>query len=189
VLSQPYAPSEFLAVPFILNYCFLAAIRIAFEMPADLRANWIFKFCIAPDSQEARPIARRVLHALTLSWLAPATFAFTFSFFGWQDALLHTAIFVAASILLTEILIVNFRKIPFTCSYPPFESTSGLILVGYLFGFFLFTDYLPRLEHWAILHPLRIFIFAPIFTVGFAAIRLRRRQLLDMDKTLIFSES
>ncbi len=77
LLTQPLPPTEFLAVPFVLVFCFLAGIRFAFEMPADLRASWIFKLWIDCDSQEARPIARRVLHALTLSWLAPATFAVT----------------------------------------------------------------------------------------------------------------
>jgi hypothetical protein len=158
-------------------------------MPADLRASWIFKLWIDRDSQEVRPIARRVLHALTLSWLAPATFAVTCYFFGSQNALLHTVIFIAATILLAEILIANFRKIPFTCPYPQFESTSGLILVAYLFGFFIFTDYLPELEHWALLAPIRAIAFIPLLAAGFAAIHIRRRQLLDMDKSLIFNES
>jgi hypothetical protein len=86
-------------------------------------------------------------------------------------------------------LIANFRKIPFTCPYPQFESTSGLILVAYLFGFFVFTDYLPQLEHWALLDPLRALLFIPSLAAGFAAIHIRRRQLLDMDKSLVFNES
>src|SRR5580704_7120524 len=189
LLHQPHAPTEFLAVPFLLVFCLLAGIRFAFEMPADIRANWIFKLWIDRDSQDARPIARRVLYALTLSWLAPATFAITLYYFGWQNALLHAAIFIAATILLAEILIANFRKIPFTCPYPQFQSTSGLVLVAYLFGFLLFTSYLPELEHWSRSDPIRALIFIPLLSAGFAAIHLRRRQLLDMDKTLIFNES
>jgi hypothetical protein len=189
LLHQRHAPTEFLAVPFILVFCFLAGIRFAFEMPADLRASWIFKLWIDRDSQDARPIARRVLYALTLSWLAPATFVATLHFFGWQNAAIHTAIFIAATILLVEILVANFRKIPFTCPYPQFQSTSGLILVAYLFGFLVFTSYLPELEHWSLSDPVRALIFIPLLSAGFAAVHLRRRQLLDMDKTLIFNES
>jgi hypothetical protein len=189
VLSRPFASTEFLAVPFVLAFCFLAGIRFAFEMPADLRASWIFQLWIDRDSQDARPLARRILYALTLSWLAPATFAVTVYFFGLQAALLHAGICISATILLVEILIANFRKIPFTCPYPQFESTSGLVLVAYLFGFLLFTSYLPELEHWSLQDPIRTFVFVPIFAAGFAAIHVRRRQLLDMDKTLIFNES
>jgi hypothetical protein len=189
VVAQPLPPTEFLAVPFVLAFCFLAGIRFAFEMPADLRASWIFKLWIDRDSQDARPLARRVLYAFTLSWLAPGTFAVTLYFFGWQNALLHTAIFVAATILLAETLVANFRKIPFTCPYPQFESTSGLVLVACLFGFLLFTSYLPELEHWSLSDPIRTLVFIPLLATGFAAIHVRRRQLLDMDKTLIFNES
>lgn len=189
LIHQTLPPNEFLAVPFVLAFCFLSGIRFAFEMPADLRASWIFKLWIDRDSQEARPLARRVLHALTLSWLAPATFAITLYYFGWQNAVLHTAIFIATTILLAEILIANFRKIPFTCPYPQFESTSGLILVAYLFGFFIFTNYLPDLEHWALLAPIRAIVFIPLLAAGFAAIHIHRRQLLDMDKSLLFNES
>jgi hypothetical protein len=189
ILHQPHPSTEFLAVPFLLVFCLLAGIRFAFEMPADLRANWIFKLWIDRDSQDARPIARPVLYALTLSWLAPTTFAITLHFFGWQNAVLHTTVFIVATILLAEILIANFRKIPFTCPYPQFESSSGLILVAYLFGFLLFTNYLPELEHWSLSDPIRALIFIPLLAAGFAAIHIRRRNLLDMDKTLIFSES
>jgi hypothetical protein len=189
IVSQPHPPIEFLAVPFVLVFCLLAGVRFAFEMPADLRASWIFKFWIDRDSQVARHLARRILHVLTLSWLAPATFAVTLYYFGWQDALLHTAMFAAATSLLAEILIAKFRKIPFTCPYPQFESTSGLILVACLFGFFVFTGYFPQLDHWALLDPVRALIFVPLLAAGFAAIHVRRRQLLDMDKSLIFNES
>ncbi len=189
LLSQSHAPVEFLAVPFVASYCLLVGIRFAFEMPADLRANWIFRMWIAPDSQDARPLARRVLHTLTLTWLAPFTFFFTLHFFGWRDATLHTVILVASTTLLAECLLVNFRKIPFTCAYPQFESKSGLVLVAYLFGFFLFTDDIPAIENWVLADPIRILVFIPILAAGFAVIQFRRRQLLDMDKTLIFSES
>jgi hypothetical protein len=186
LLSQRYPPVEFLAVPFILNYCVLAGIRFAFEMPADLRANWIFRIWIDSDSPLARPIARRVLHTLTLSWLAPLTFVATLHFFGYQDAVLHTGIFITSSMLLVEVLVANFRKIPFTCPYPQFESSSGIVLVAYFFGFFLFTDYLPQIEKWTLIDPARVLIFVPLLGTGFAAISVYRGQLLDMDKTLTF---
>ncbi|MBV9887678.1 MAG: hypothetical protein JO119_14120 [Acidobacteria bacterium] len=186
LLSQRFPPLEFLAVPFVLNYCVLAGIRFAFEIPADLRANWIFRMWIDSDSHPARPIARRAMHVLTLSWLAPLTFAATLYFFGLQAATLHTAIFIGSSALLVEVLIANFRKIPFTCPYPQFESNSGLVLVAYLFGFFIFTDYLPQIEKWALVEPFRILLLVPLFAAGFAGIHAYRSQLLDMDKSLVF---
>jgi hypothetical protein len=186
LITAPHPTIEFLAVPFILSYCLIIGIRFAFEMPSDLRANWIFRMWLDAESQDARPVARRVMHALTTSWLAPATFAATLRFFSATDAVVHTALLLACNALLVEILIANFRKIPFTCTYPAFESHSGVILVAYLFAFFLFTDYLPALEHWSLVDPIRAIVFLPILAAAFAAIPLYRRQLLPMDKTLLF---
>ena len=91
--------------------------------------------------------------------------------------------------MLVEILIANFRKIPFTCPCPQFNSTSSLTLLAYLFGFFVFTDYLPDLDRQSLSDPKSILLFATLLAAGFAAIHIRRRRLLDMDKTLIFNES
>ncbi len=183
------APSaEFLSVPFILAYCVIVGIRFAFELPADLRANWIFRFWLDPGQQDARPIARRVLLLFSLPWLVPAAFLSVLFFWGWTTALLHSAILIVCTILLVETVLIRFRKIPFTCSYPPFQSHSGLIFVAYLFGFFLFTDYLPQMEHWSILSPWQAIWFVPLLAAALFALRQYRKQMLDMDKHLIFEE-
>jgi hypothetical protein len=184
-----HSPSvDFLSIPFILGYCIIVGIRFAFEIPADLRANWIFRLWLSAGDPQARPIARRVLLALTLPWLIPACLVPTLIFFGWASAVLHTAIFALSLVVLVEILLVRFRKIPFTCSYPPFESNSGIILVAYLFGFFVFAEYLPEMEHWSLDEPLRAVSFVALFTIAFASVYAYRKQMLDMDKQLVFEE-
>jgi hypothetical protein len=163
-------------------------IRFAFEAPADLRANWIFRYWLDPGQQDARPIARRVLLLFSLPWLAPAAFVSVMVFWGWTAALLHVAILIACTILLVEAVLLRFRKIPFTCSYPPFQSHSALILVAYLFGFLFFTDYLPQMEHWSLLNPWQAIVFVPLLAAGLLGLRHYRKQMLDMDKQLIFEE-
>jgi len=181
------APSaEFLSVPFILAYFIIVGIRFAFEIPADLRANWVFRYWLDPGQQDARPIARRVLLVFSLPWLALAAFLSVLFFWGWTAALLHAAILTACTVLLVETVLIRFRKIPFTCSYPPFQSHSALIFVAYLFGFLLFTDYLPQLEHWSLLNPWQSIVFAPLLAAALLGIRQYRKQMLDMDKRLIF---
>jgi hypothetical protein len=113
----------------------------------------------------------------------------TLRFFSPTDAVIHTAILFACNAVLVEILLSNFRKIPFTCSYPAFESHSGLVLVAYLFGFLLLTDYIPELEHWSIADPIRTLVFLPLLAAPIAGVHLYRRQLLAMDKSLIFEDA
>jgi hypothetical protein len=157
-------------------------------MPADLRANWIFRYWLDPNQQDARAIARRVLLLFSLPWLAPAAFFAVLFFWGWTTALLHTATLIACTFVLVELLLIRFRKIPFTCSYPPFQSHSALIFVAYLFGFLFFTDYLPQMEHWSLLNPWETIVFAPLLALALVAVRQYRKQMLEMDKHLIFEE-
>ncbi len=180
--------AEFLSVPFILAFCVIVGIRFAFELPADLRANWIFRYWLDLGQQDARPIARRVLLLFMLPWLAPAAFLTVLFFWGWTVALLHAAILIACTILLVETVLIRFRKIPFTCSYPPFQSHSGLILVAYLFGFLFFTDYVPQMEHWSLLGLWEYTWFVPLLGAGLLVLHRYRKQMLDMDKHLIFEE-
>jgi hypothetical protein len=188
LVNGPAPSTQFLSVPFILAYCVIVGIRLAFENPADLRANWIFRYWLDPGQQDARPVARRALLLFSLPWLAPAAFLSVLTFWGWAVALLHAAILSAGTILLVETLLIRFRKIPFTCSYPAFQSHSGLIFVAYLFGFLFFTDYLPQMEHWSLLNPWQAILFAPLLAAGLLGLRQYRKQMLDMDKHLIFEE-
>ena len=189
-IAAAQTPSvDLLSVPFILGYCLILGIRFAFEIPVDLRANWIFRLWLDPGCDHARRVARRTLLTFSLSWLAPACFGITLAYWGWTIALLHTTILVACTVLLAEVSLAHFRKIPFTCSYPAFQSHSGLIVVAYLFGFFVFTDYLPQVERWALLDPLRVVLFIPLLSIGLAGIYYYRKQMLDMDKQLVFEES
>jgi hypothetical protein len=189
LLRGQWPSQEFLSLPFILSYCVVMGIRLAFEIPADLRANWIFRFLLDPEQHRARTIGRRVLLMFSLPWLAPSAFLVTTRFWGWATALRHTIILIGSTAVLVEVLLIRFRKLPFTCSYPPFQSHSALIFVGYLFGFFIFTDYLPRMEHWALFDRWQTLWFIPLLGMILAGVLQYRKQMLEMDKQLIFEET
>jgi hypothetical protein len=183
-------PSEdLLSIPFILSFCIILGIRFAFEIPADLRANWVFAVWIDPDTLHTRPIARKILLTFSLTPLVPICFVSSAILWGFGIALLHTVIFAACTVAFVELLLLRFRKIPFTCSYPPFQSHSALILVGYLFGFVIFTSYLPELELWSLAEPWRTSLFIPLVVAILVSVLQYRKQMLDMDKHLIFEES
>jgi hypothetical protein len=163
-------------------------MRTSFEIPSDLRANWLFRLWINMEGEQARPLARRVLLLFTLGWIAPACFLYSFFLWGWLTALLHTAIFATCSAVVVEALLIRFRKIPFTCPYPAFQSHSTLILVACLFGFIIFAMYIPELEQWALADPWRVLFFVPLASVALFSLRQYRKQMLDMDKQLVFEE-
>jgi hypothetical protein len=182
-------PSEdLLSIPYILSFCIILGIRLAFEIPSYLRANWVFALWIDPDALQTRPIARKVLLTFSLAPLVPICFVSSAILWGFATAILHTAIFTVCTIAFVELLLFRFRKIPFTCSYPQFQSHSALIFVAYLFGFVIFTAYLPELELWSLADPWRVSLFIPLVAAILLSIHLYRKQMLDMDKHLIFEE-
>jgi len=89
---------------------------------------------------------------------------------------------------LVELSLLRFRKLPFTCSYPPFRSHSGLVFVAYLFGFVFFTGYLVELERWSLFDPWRVIGFVLLWVLTMMGSRCYRKQMLTMDKELVFEE-
>jgi hypothetical protein len=138
---------------------------------------------------QTRAIARKLLLTFSLLPLAPICFFSSCILWGFSAALLHTAVFAACTVALVEILLLRFRKIPFTCSYPPFQSHSALIFAAYLFSFLIFTSYLPELELWSLADPWRTSLFIPLVAIILLSAHQYRKQMLDMDKHLIFEES
>jgi hypothetical protein len=186
MLRSPTA--DILSIPFILSFSIVVGIRLAFEIPTDLRANWVFALWIDPNTLETRSIARKILLTFSLFPLAPVCFVSSWILWDLSTAFLHSAVFAACTIALVELLLLRFRKIPFTCSYPPFQSHSALVFVAYLFSFAIFSSYLPDLELWSLANPWRAIVFIPLVSVILLGVHFYRKQMLDMDKHLIFEE-
>jgi len=188
ILSGRVPPLAFLAVPFALSYCMVIGTRFAFEMPASLKANWIFRYWLGGISDEGRAIARSALLIFSLSWIAPATFVVTAIYWGPKIATLHTGAVILSTAALVEALLAKYRKVPFTCPPPTFKRNAGLVVIAYIFGFYFFTSYLPRLDGWSLLQPWRAGWFAFLLAIVILAIHFYRKQMLGMDKDLIFEE-
>jgi hypothetical protein len=180
--------AEALSVPLVLVCCIIIGLRFCFEIPMNLPANWIFRFWIDGQRNQPRSTARRLLYILSLSWIAPATLVISGYLWGFLVAVLHTVVLISCAMVVIESAILRLRKIPFTCTYPPFQSHSPLLVVGYFFGTLMFATYIPEFEKWAIGFPWGIpllFLPAVLILVGFS---YYRKNMLAMDKELIFEE-
>ncbi len=181
-------PVGALAVPFVLSYCLLVGIRLAFEVPADLRANWVFRMWLDPIRTDARAVARKVLLGVFLRWFGPVAFVSVLMSGRWSSALLHTLIWATCTVIFAEIVIIRFRKIPFTCPYPNFQSSAPVKLLLYLAGFFIFADYLPRFDQLCLINPEQTIWLLALAIAIYVVIYIHHRNILDEDKGLIFEE-
>jgi hypothetical protein len=178
-----------LSIPFILSFLIIVGLRIVFEIPAELRSNWIFQLMIDPDRQESGRLARRVILILVLPWLVAIAFPAYAYLEGWSVAGLHTLLVVTWAVLLTNIVLIRFRKIPFTCTLPLFQQHSFVTLLSCCFGFLLYAGSTPEFESSALAEPLRMLSFAPVAVVAWYIPHYFAKSATEMERKLIYEES
>lgn len=133
----------------------VAGVKALFAMPFALKANWIFQVTAV---HKPASYARAVRRSLLLIAAVPVWFGASvlyLSLWPGPPALGHVAVLVTEGVLLGELLLYEFRKIPFTCSYLPGKSNLRLRAGAYAFLLFLCLEIAGHLELWALEKPAR----------------------------------
>jgi hypothetical protein len=132
--------TAFLSVPMVLSFFLLSGTKSGFAIPVDLDANWIFR--LAPH-QRAGQGSAGIRKFLVCGILVPvlACMALLYRFlWDWPVILAHLVFSAVLSLLLIEILLSRYAKIPYACSYIPPPSSRvfkwPLFYIG--FGFFAY---------------------------------------------------
>jgi len=112
--------------------------RVAFAMPLDLRANWIFRIVGVRGGIASLTASRSALLLLAVipMWLVSA-------FVSWRllpdrRTAWHLAVLALMGLVIADVCLLKFRKIPFTCSWLPgktrmnmaFFWALGLVMAG-----------------------------------------------------------
>jgi hypothetical protein len=186
--SWMYHPiPELLPAPLILAFFILCGMRHVFAVPAELRANWVFQ---VSDRGEARRCLAGVRKAMIVLGVIPL-FALLLPlhvlFWGWRTAVLHILFGTVIAWLLVEVLLVNFEKFPFTCSYLPGKANLKVSWPLYLFGFTTYVSVLMTLEYWMLQRPLRFAWLAALVILVRAALAIYRWRV-GHDVILVFDE-
>ncbi|MGO4880894.1 MAG: hypothetical protein ACLP59_08745 [Bryobacteraceae bacterium] len=173
--SWMYRPSpELLPAPLILAFFILCGMRHVFAVPAELRANWVFQ---VSDRGGVRRCLAGVKKAMLILGVAPL-FALLLPlhvlFWGWKNASLHMLFGAVVSWLLVEVLLVNFEKFPFTCSYLPGKANLKVSWPLYLFSFTTYVSALLTLEYWMLQRPVRFAWLAALAVAVYGALALYR---------------
>jgi len=178
-----------LSIPFILTFLIIVGLRVVFEIPVELRANWIFQLMLDPNQPECEALARNVI----LIFLLPCIFVPAFPLYayleGFTVAALHTLLVITWTVLLTNILLVRFRKLPFTCTLPLFKQHSIVILISFVFGFLIYALSTPEFESSALQQPLRMLTLVPVVIAAWLIPHYLEKNTPDIDRKLIFEES
>lgn len=132
--AVPQAPAP-LSVPVLLASVLMLAFWVAgtravFALPLELRANWIFRVVPIGGVAECLRAGRRALLVLSVVPLCALAAAVYFWIGPWRPVLQHLLVVALLGIILCEICLQNFQKVPFTCSYLPGKSRLHMAVMG-----------------------------------------------------------
>jgi hypothetical protein len=109
--------------------CFaILGVRVLFSIPLDLKANWIFRVVPIHGGIDCLSASRRTLLVLGVAPVLAASTIFFLSIWAWQEALGHLVVLALLALIMSELCLSNFRKIPFTCSYLPGKSYAHMTI-------------------------------------------------------------
>jgi len=129
-LGRPGAPRlsvliTVMGTPWLLMFCLGLATRAAISLPIEQRANWIFRITEDDSGRLAQlqavvRLMRQVTVGLPMVLMAPLEW----KLLGLR-AVLALGMNVVCGLLWVEVLLRNWRRIPFTCSYMPGKQFIG----------------------------------------------------------------
>ena len=152
-LNSDQAGVSLLASSIIMICTAVLGTRVAFSMPADLKANWIFRTVPLPRPSDCIFGARRGLLLLAAVPIWAVSAVLFLSIWPLRMAILHLGILVLLAVALAEGSMLTFRKIPFTCSYLPGKANVYLAFWTYTMLGIPVLDLCTRVE-WRALHSL-----------------------------------
>ena len=192
-LSRGAAPSPartaiLLSVPLILCFFVLSGLRLVFEVPADVRANWIFKLTENTTSPGLLGGIRKAMIALGMFPLLSILFPILALHLGAWEACLALGLNVVFCLLLIEIVLVRFQKIPFTCSYNAGNSRSLALWLSCWVGFAGYAYTLANAENWALEDPVTAVALIASLSVAWKWLRIYNDGFQRRDIPLLFSD-
>jgi hypothetical protein len=176
-----------LSIPLVMSFFILSGLRYIFTIPAELPANWLFRVSETEGRGRAIDGARHAMFWFAVAPLYGALAPFYFVLWPPLIAIAHLVFSVTCSLLLIELLMLGFWKIPFTCSYPAGKANVTMLWIFYWLAFTTYAYSMAALEAWMVLRPWRLLFFyaaAAVAWYGFVWQRRRGERVF----TLIFDD-
>ena len=180
---------HYLAVwtPFALMFICGLSMRAAIAVPMTHRANWIFRLTEKEGARsEQMRAAERIVTWHTVGLPIAAGVPVLWSVIGWKDAAIATLIVALVGAVFIHGVLLEWRRIPFTCSYMPGKRLIVYTIVPGFAAFVLFAAVGVRLVQ-ASLQAMDIAIVVGIGLLVLAVV-LRRRRIAQWKETPLMFE-
>jgi hypothetical protein len=138
---------------FALVFALNVAVRAALVLPLELRANWIFRMT-EDEATRAEEMSAVVRTLVLLGVVLPLAMLLPLEWAVLGVGVIHcTSIAGLCGLMLVELHMTEWRRIPFTCSYEPSRQLMWQAMVIGVAAFVAFTAIGPRLVWYSIRHP------------------------------------
>jgi hypothetical protein len=144
LFARPTLP--FLSAQFVLSFFLLVGLRAVFAMPAELRANWVFRLTAPSDVRRMLSGVRRAVVVCLVIPFFVALAPLHAAMWGWGVAARHAGYGVLWALVLVEVLLLQLEKMPFTCSQVPGRGKVRLLWPVYLAGFATYSYWFANRE-------------------------------------------
>jgi hypothetical protein len=117
--ASPLVSSPVLAASILMMCVGVAGIRVVSSLPIALHANWIFRITELREPSAYLATTRRAFAILGIAPVWLGSCVLFFAIWPWSMACEHLLVLALLGMILVELSLHGFRKIPFTCSYLP----------------------------------------------------------------------
>ena len=189
-VSARLLPSpDLLAAPLAVVYCLVVGLRFALEIPAEQNANWIYRVVLGSQNGETRMIAMKLMITVLFPLvIVPCLFTYSW-IWGIRIGLLQAAYVLVVSMMLADVLLLRFHKVPFASGLPAGGNHIILIIFFYVAGFLFLTNGAATLESWMLSQPL-LFAMVPLFLLIWWIASIKwRRGTLESEDNLIYEST
>jgi FtsH-binding integral membrane protein len=135
-----------LSAPLVLAYFLICGLRFVFDLPAELRANWVHRVILDREQPGTAAVARKIILTFVLPWVVAVCLPLYLYLWGGMGGGALFTVLIAGCCLMPEILLRRFRKVPFACAYPAWKQNATVIVLLYVLGLWAFAFLLPGLE-------------------------------------------
>lgn len=177
-----------LSTTIVLICIAVAAIRVCFSIPIELRANWLFRMAQLREMTEYLAASRSALLLLGVVPIVLCSAAVLFAAWPLRPAAVHSLALMFFGGGVAEWSLAGFRKIPFTCSYLPGRANSHLIFWLAVLFLIPIANELAELENRLLATDLRCAFLICVPGVVWAIGRWRNRTRAADSTQLMFEE-
>ena len=176
------------AVPLIFSFFAVSGMRATFNFPTELRANWIFQICEYEDRVAHIRAVRKWMIVMGVAPLFLALAPLEVIFAGWWPAAIHLSFALLLSLVLLNLLLVWFRKIPFTCAYFPGKTSIAVMAFLYFAGFTIYSWTMADVEARLIRSPAGLALFYAALLLVLRGLAWLERRELQVDDALVYED-